>query len=258
MERIRKAKKIVVKVGTSTVLDENNNLNFKFINGLVKQIKSFGDEKKFIIVSSGAVGLGNRRLNWSKRNDLTYYQCSASVGQNILMYKYSQCFSKYGLIASQFLLTYEDIHSHDKRLRIRKLVNKLLENGIIPIVNGNDSISHDKIRSFDNDLLSAHLSELINVDLLIILTDVNGLYSDFKNKTVITVVDDINDTIRGYIKSLDSVNGKGGMESKLLAAQIASKSNTITIVANGKINNVVSNILNGDRIGTLFYLNGRI
>lgn len=209
-----------------------------------------------MIVSSGAIGLGNNHLRWNKTNDLILNQCSASVGQNLLLHSYSNCFKKHGVVISQLLLTHEDIADAKRKVNIRNLIEKLMELGIVAIINENDSVSTEEITFGDNDILSAYVSALIEADLLIILSDVNGLYRNLETEEIINFVESIDSEIKRCISKNKSELGKGGMPSKLIAAQLAASSNTITVVANSNEKNVIKRILNGESVGTLFCLNG--
>jgi len=257
--QLKKANRIVIKLGTNAIIDDNGKFNYCFINGLIKQISYLKNEgKQIIIISSGAIGLGNNNLGWQKTDDLVLNQCSASVGQNLLMNSYAKCFSQYGITISQLLLTHEDINDSKRNTNIKSLIEKLMNLGIIAIINENDSVSTEEITFGDNDLLSACVSNLLDADLLILLSDVNGLYRNVKNEEIVDFVENIDSKIKKYVCRNKSKLGKGGMHSKLIAAQLVSASNTFTVIASSGEKEVIKRIIRGDNIGTLFYLNGDI
>ncbi|MFH1439861.1 MAG: glutamate 5-kinase [Candidatus Woesearchaeota archaeon] len=257
--QLKKVNRIVIKLGTNTIIDDNGKFNYCFINGLIEQISHLKDEgKQIIIISSGAIGLGNNYLGWQKTNDLVLNQCSASVGQNLLMNSYANCFNKYSIAISQLLLTHEDINDPKRNANIKCLIERLMSLGIITIINENDSISTEEITFGDNDILSARVSNLIDADLLILLSDINGLYKNIKYKEIVDFVENIDLNIRKYVDENRSKLGKGGMHSKLIAAQLASHSNTFTVIASSIEKDVIKRIIRGENIGTLFYLNGGI
>lgn len=247
------AKKIVVKLGTNLVVNPNGGFNYELIHGLASQIQDMaGEGKQFILVTSGAVGLGNKLLGFEKNGDTTLNQCAASLGQNLLMNSYLSCFNKYGLPISQLLLTNSDT-AGEKSEATKNMIEKQLDLGIVVIVNENDPVSTDEISFGDNDILSAHISNTVDADLLILLSDVHGLYQDLEIKNRIAVVDEINEGIENCVHEATSELGTGGMGSKLNAAKLA---NTITVVANGRETDVLKKILAGADIGTIFCVNG--
>jgi len=163
-------------------------------------------------------------------------------------------FWKYGVYVSQLLLTNLDFVDCKRKLILKNLLDKLVSLNLVPIINENDSISTDEITFGDNDILSVQVSELFNADLLIILSNVDGLYRDVETKDVVSFVDNINSTVYGVISSVKSDFGTGGMQSKIIAAQVAAKSNIMTVVSNINRDCVIKEILNGDDVGTLFSL----
>lgn len=252
---LKKSKKIVIKIGTNTILTPKGTFNNNLIKDLAKQINDLED-KEFTIVSSGAIALGNRHMKWQKTKDILMNQCSASIGQTILMHSYHNCFKKHSLIVSQLLLTYSDIFDTKKEATIRNLTKKLIKLNIIPIINENDSVSTEEITFGDNDILSAHISRLINADLLIILTNTDGLYKNIEKKDTINIIETINTEIHNCIHPAISNEGKGGMSSKLYASELAAKHNIKTVIAQGTEKNIIKKILNGENTGTLLNLDG--
>ncbi len=247
---LTQAHRIVIKLGSTSIVNENGQFNTMFITSLARQIKDLTSQgKQVILVSSGAIGLGNAHLQWNNRDDILLNQCAAAVGQNILMSSYLQCFKEHGLVASQVLLTHNDLKNPEG---IKLLLKKHMNLGIIAVINENDSVSTEEITFGDNDLLSARVANIVDADLLVLLSDVNGLYSDVESKKVVGFVGTINSETEKYVNGDGSALGKGGMKSKLMAAQMAGKSNTKTIIAAAHKDNVLHKILSGEGIGTLF------
>ncbi len=254
---LKKSKRIVIKIGTNTILTPVGTFNHNLIKDLAKQINDLKNTgKEFTIVSSGAIALGNRHMRWQKTKDIIMNQCSASIGQTLLMHSYHKCFKEHSLTVSQLLLTYSDIFDTKKEATIRNLTKKLIELDIIPIINENDSVSTEEITFGDNDILSAHISRLIKADLLIILTNTNGLYKDIEKQDTINFIETIDTEIHGCIHHTISTEGKGGMSSKLLASELAAKHGIKTVIAQGAEKNIIKKILNGETTGTLLNLNG--
>lgn len=246
---------IVIKLGTNTVLDNKGNFNNKIIRGLAKQIKGFmNNGKKFIIISSGAIGIGNNCLGWERNGDLTLTRCAASVGQNLLMGSYYKCFRKQGLVVSQLLLVKNDLRESAIKSSLKKQLEKLLSAGVVPIINENDALSAEDLSFGDNDILSAEIACLVNADLLVILSNIDGLYEDFKTKKVVDFVDAIDLGVKNSLSDKTSRLGKGGIHSKIKAVEIASSSSIKTVIANGSEKKVIKKILEGENIGTLFCL----
>ena len=254
---LKKSKKIVIKIGTNTIIDKDGKFNHNIIKNLARDIHDLKfTGRQFTIVSSGAIGLGNHHMQWQKTKDILMNQCSASIGQTLLMHAYHNCFKEHSLTVSQLLLTYSDIFDTKKETVIRNLTKKLIEQGIIPIINENDSVSTEEITFGDNDILSAHVSGLINADLLIILTDTDGLYKDIEKEDTINFIETIDPQIHACIHPKKSKEGKGGMSSKLLASGLAAKHGIKTVIAQGTEKNIIKKILNGETTGTLLNLNG--
>ncbi|HLC56984.1 MAG TPA: glutamate 5-kinase, partial [Candidatus Nanoarchaeia archaeon] len=166
-KELKNTKRIVIKLGTNIVINQNGRFNSKLITSLLKEISSLKDSgKSFILVSSGAIGLGNNSLNWKKAKDTLLNQCSASVGQSLLMHEYRSCSNPLGIAIAQVLLTREDLKSSKRKERIKNLIEKLTGLNVLAIINENDSVSTEEITFGDNDILSAHIAQLFNADLL--------------------------------------------------------------------------------------------
>ena len=254
-----KAKRIVVKIGTNVMTNKDGLLNTGLMKRLVAQIAKIKNKaKEVMIITSGAIGAGMKELQITSRpKEVTMQQICAAVGQNILMSTYHSLFSKHNLKVAQLLLTYEDFSNKKIYANLRNTLNKLLELGVVPIINENDPISIDEIGpSFgDNDNLSALIAGKMKAELLVILTDVDGLFNknpDHKNAVLIKEIFNID-------KSIESINGKssqlglGGVQTKIKAAKTATKAGTTVVIANGKKNSVLLKVLNNEEVGTIFY-----
>ena len=250
--------RIVVKVGTSTLTHPTGCLNIRRIEMLCKvlaDLKNAGHE--VILVSSGAVGMGVGKLNLGARpRDPVGKQAAAAVGQCELMYTYDKLFSEYGNTIGQLLITRSDFESDERRANLSNSFEKLFEFGAIPVINENDSIAVEEIVFGDNDTLSAMVAKLVNADALIILSDIDGLYSgnprEDENAYLIPVVEEISDELMAIADTKGSTRGTGGMVTKLHAAQIATEAGIDTIVMNGAQPEDIYRLLDGRQTGTYF------
>lgn len=258
MKEMKDVKRIVVKVGSSTLTHAQGGLNFQKIDQLamvLSDIKNSGRE--VILVSSGAVSAGVSKLNMEHRpTQMREKQAAASVGQCELMFIYDKFFSQYGQTIAQLLLTKTVTRSEELRSNAINTLETLLEYGVIPIVNENDSVAIDEIAYGDNDTLSAVSATLVQADLLILLSDIDGLYDDdpsiHKNATLIPVVSSITKSIEAMAKGAGSDQGTGGMITKIQAAKRANSHHIPMIIANGKHPSILYDILNNQYLGTLF------
>jgi len=256
-ELITKARRIVVKIGTKVLTKVDNSLDFSTLKSIVRQISTIlNTRRECIIVSSGAIALGLSRMGLKERpKALNLLQAAAAIGQSRLMYAYESEFAESGKRTAQILLTIEDIQNRRRYLNIRNTIFTLWSTGAVPIVNENDSVSFSEIRFGDNDIIAAHLSNMIDADLLLILTDTDGVYDknpkEFPKGKVIGEITEVTDEIREKMSGKGSVFSSGGIESKLKAAGIASKSGVGVVVANGRTINL-KNLFRGDEIGTYF------
>ena len=267
---ITQAKRIVIKLGTAVLMREENQIAlsrfYSFVEAIA-DIKKSGRE--VLLVSSGAVGLGVERLGLTRNSQLlALKQACAAVGQGRLMSLYADAFDRLGIVAAQVLLTEEDFSNRHLYLNLRNTVSKLLELGALPIINENDTVStaelestattaYVKVNFGDNDKLSALVASKIEADLLIILTDVEGLYTANPNSTtdakLLSVVREITPDIEDLARNDEkSAVGRGGMRTKLEAARIATQSGCAVIIAGGKVPDVMKQIFVGNEIGTLF------
>lgn len=258
-----KAKRIVVKIGTNVITNRNGALDFGLIKRLAAQIAEIKKKgKEVIIITSGAIGAGMKELLLDSRPaEVTMRQVCAAVGQNILMSKYHLFFSRHKIKVAQILLTYESFSSRKTYLNLRNSLNKLLELGVVPVINENDPISIDEIGpSFgDNDNLSALIAGRIKADLLVILTDVDGLFNkdpSGKNAVLIKEIHNIDKVIES-ISGKSSQLGTGGIQTKIKAAKTATKAGATVVIANGKKKDILLKILNSEDVGTIFYPKSR-
>ncbi len=254
---IKSAKRIVIKVGTSTLTYQNGSMNLKRIDRLAMTLCDLSNQgKEIVLVSSGAIGVAVGKLGFSKRpEDMVTKQAIAAVGQCELMMLYDRIFGGYNHSVAQILLTREDIDNQKRAENTKNTVNRLLELGIIPIVNENDTVSYDEIEIGDNDTLSAVVAKLINADLLILLSDIDGLYDSdpHKNKDarLLDIVYDV-DAVRDMADGAGTALGTGGMVTKLDAAKIATGNGINMVITNGEKTDAIYNILDGVIDGTLF------
>ncbi len=259
---LKDSQRIVIKVGTSTLTHENGRMNLSRMDRLAMILSELmNEEKEVILVSSGSIGVGMGKFNLKKRPaGMGMKQALAAVGQCELMNIYSRLFSTYNQTVAQMLLTKPDINDEIKKINVMNTFKNLLDLGVIPIVNENDSVSVDEIKSLlmfgDNDTLSAVVTRVVEADLLIILSDIDGLYDsnpkENKGCKLISVVDAIDDKIRSCAGASGSSRGTGGMITKLDAAEIATDSGANMVIANGSDPAIIQRIILGEELGTLF------
>ncbi len=262
---LKKAKRIVVKIGTNTLSTKDGKMALSRIYGFIEDIAELKNQgKEVIMVTSGAVGFGAKKLNIPKPDTVETKQACAAIGQAKLMHFYEDAFDKFNMTVAQVLLTEDDFDNRPRYLSIKNAMNELLSFGVIPIINQNDTVSVFKSKqtlkpSFgDNDKLSALVMSALNADVLVILTDVNGLYDDDprtnKDAKLISVVEDITPEIMGLGFDASS-GGRGGMKTKLEAALVATHSGGYAIIANGSIPKIVSKVFSEEEVGTVFLPN---
>ena len=250
-----KAKKIIIKLGSSIITNDGKGIDEAFLSNFAADISLLAKKMKVVIVSSGAIAAGLKKLGISRRpSELSELQAAAAVGQMDLIRSFEKEFSKVSIICAQVLLTHDDLSDRKRYLNARSTLNNLLEKNVIPIINENDTVSNEEIKFGDNDNLAALTANLLEADYLILLTDQDGLYSDDPRKNSnVTLLSHIsvNDKILDEVaKATTSSVGRGGMYTKILAARRASLSGTHTIIANGKNRKVFSNLLNDSVSGT--------
>lgn len=259
--KIKDATIIVVKMGTTSVTHQNGTLNFKKLDNLARVLTDLENSgKKIILVSSGAIGAGMNRLDMKERpRVLREKQAAASVGQGLLMQTYHKFFDEYHQTVGQILLT-KDVFKHSiKRNNAMNTFSALIDRGIIPIVNENDCIATDEIQEEcfgDNDILSAMTADIVGADLLVILSDVEGLYDHDPmvniNAKLIKTVIDVDSNIMKSAGNAGSCMGTGGMITKLGAAKYATGCGIDMIIASGEECGILYEILDGKEIGTFF------
>lgn len=255
--------RIVVKVGTSTLTNEMGKSDLRSFDRLacvLSDIQNMGYE--VILVSSGAIAVGTNKLNLKEHPaNMRMKQAAAAVGQCSIIYLYDKFFGDYDKTIAQILLNAEDIEQEEKKENLTNTFNALLEMGIIPVVNENDSVSYTEIESEDrlfgdNDMLSAVVAVLCKARQLIILSDINGLYDAdprlHPDAKLISRIENIDETVYSLAGGAGSRRGTGGMKTKLQAARLAVAAGTDTIITNGKAPEALYEIVKGNEVGTLF------
>lgn len=251
--------RIVIKVGTSTLAHTTGCLNVRRVEQLCRilsDLKNAGNE--IILVSSGAIGMGVGKLSLSERpTDIPTKQAAAAVGQCELMYTYDKLFSEYHHTVAQILLTGSDFSHEDRYQNFKNTLNRLLELGVLPIINENDTIATDEIKVGDNDTLSAMVSVGVNADLLVLLSDIDGLYTADPHKnsdaTLIPEVYELTDALMSLGGEEGSSLGTGGMRTKLQAAKICGESGCDMVIMNGSNPAFLYDLFDGISVGTRFY-----
>ena len=250
--------RIVVKVGTSTLAHPSGLINIRRVEELCKvmsDLKNAGHD--IILVTSGAIGMGAGKLQLSERpRDVAAKQAAAAVGQCELMYTYDKLFSEYNHTVAQLLMTGSDFENEERHINFKNTMDKLLEFKALPIINENDTVATEEIKVGDNDTLSAIVAVNVSADLLILLSDIDGLFTadphTDPNAKLISVVSEINDDILALGGDEGSAFGTGGMRTKLHAAQICTEKNCDMIIANGEKPDILYDIVDGKAVGTRF------
>jgi len=257
-EVLSRVKRVVIKVGSSVLTAGGDDLKQEVFRDLARNISMLKEDGyEIVIVSSGAIVAGRKNLGClDKPRSIPQKQASAAIGQARLMWHYEECFNKYKQKTAQVLLTHDDLSCRRRFLNARNTLFTLFQCGIIPIINENDSVVVDEIKFGDNDILSALVTNLIDADLLLILTDKDGLFERdpqrYRDATLIKVVEEINSDIEKLAKGSTSKVGTGGMVSKVDAAKKASIFGIPTIVVNGNIKGIITKVFKGEEVGTLF------
>lgn len=250
--------RVVVKIGTSTLAHPSGHLNIRRVAKLcevLSDIKNAGHQ--VILVSSGAIGMGVGKLGLPERpKDIPSKQAAAAVGQCELMYVYDKLFSEYHHTVAQLLITGEDVASEKRHNNFRNTLHRLLALNALPIINENDTVATEEIVIGDNDTLAAIVARSVDADLLILLSDIDGLYTadprKDPNAKLISRVSQLDDSIRALADTAGSAQGTGGMITKLQAAQICMDSGCDMVIANGADPNNLYAILSGEELGTTF------
>lgn len=258
---MKKKKRIVVKVGTSTLTYENGKINIRRVEKLCKVISDLQNQgNEMVLVSSGALGVGMGKLGISERPyETNKKQAVAAVGQCELMFMYDKLFGEYNNVVAQILLTKYAVETEEKKNTIRNAFMSLIDMGIIPVVNENDSVATDELEGNkigDNDQLSAIVATLIEADKLIILTDINGLYdknpAEYPDAELISTVELITDEIKAMAGGTGSNRGTGGMTTKILAAEIATQEGIDVQIISGENPEIIYDVFEDVKTGTLF------
>lgn len=250
--------RIVVKVGTSTLAHSTGRMNIRHVEDLVKvlsDLKNAGHE--MILVSSGAIGMGVGKLNLpGKPSDMPTKQAAAAVGQCELMYTYDQLFLQYNHTVAQILLTGEDVEHSERRENFENTMERLLELGSLPIINENDTVATAEIKVGDNDTLGAIVARCVKADLLVLLSDIEGLYTADPRKDpsakLIPVVEEVTPEIEALAGGVGSGLATGGMATKLRAAKMVAEVGCDMIITNGEHPEVLYDIAEGKAVGTRF------
>tara|TARA_B100001057_G_scaffold434206_1_gene463675 strand:- start:6900 stop:7991 length:1092 start_codon:yes stop_codon:yes gene_type:complete len=250
---IEDSKKIVLKLGSSTVVDSKGTFKKKWVTSLIKDIKKYGKNKNFVIVSSGAIALGQKYLKIKKKKiKLEMSQAIAAVGQIHLAGEFQKLFDKYKVKTGQILISPDDTEQRRRAINVRRTFDNLFKLKAIPIVNENDSTATAEIKYGDNDRLAARVAQIIGADILIIFSDVDGLYDKSKAKKIVKNIELIDDKITSLIEKTKNNYGSGGIITKLDAAKICMNSGSHMFIANGKKNNPISNMIKNEKYTHFF------
>jgi glutamate 5-kinase len=262
LETVARAHTVVIKVGTNVLADPTGRLDRHRIQSLADQLHRVrAGGRKVVLVTSGAIGAGVGKLALGKRpSDLPQLQACAAVGQSALMQLYQECFTPHGIQTAQILLTAGDFDSRARYLNVRNTIRTLFEYGALPIINENDTVAVAEIKFGDNDHLAAMVTNLLRAPLLVLLTNVDGLYSDDPRSNsdakLVATVPNIDKSVTELAANTKSVLGTGGMKSKLRAARLATAAGESVIMANGSLDGILDRVFGGEPVGTLFLPHG--
>lgn len=257
-EVMKKSRKVVIKIGSNTLSKEDGTINNDFLQELCQQIALLKREgKQVVVVTSGARVAGISRIGkWSRREDMNYKQALCSIGQVELMAAYSKHFCSHRIYIGQMLLTREDFYDKTRTLNIRNTLFTLVDEGIVPIINENDTVSVEEIKIGDNDTLAALSASLWNADLLVLLSDIDGIYNknpkEFHDAQLVERIDNIDEMLKEIEIGEVSSFGTGGITTKVAAARIVNGYGIPMILANGKTHNILTEISEGRINATLF------
>lgn len=259
---LKDKKKIVIKIGSSSLIhEETGGVDFRRLEKLVRIICDLKNQNKdVILVSSGAIGVGAQTLGLkTKPKTVSLKQACAAVGQGQLMMIYQKLFMEYNHMAAQVLLTFDAITDAERRKNAENTLNELLQQDVIPVVNENDTVATEEIEFGDNDTLSAIVAHLVKADLLILLTDIDGFYTDdpHKNKAAVklSIVEHITDELKSMAKGAVTSYGTGGMSTKIAAARIATDSGADMAILDAYDLGLIEALIDGEDVGTLFVAN---
>lgn len=258
-ELIQNSRKIVIKIGSNVLSGSDGAVNKERMRSIVDQITELISQgKQIIIVSSGAGICGVAAINkWSRRGDINYKQALCAIGQVELMNAYKEFFGQHGIHVGQMLLTREDFEDHIRTLNIRNTLFTLVDEGVVPVINENDSVSVEEIKIGDNDTLGALTANLWNADLLIIMSDIDGVYDrNPKNDKNAELIEEVHDA-EGLLSEIDSEGtssfGTGGIVTKIQAAKLVNQYGIPMLLINGKRKDILTNAAAGRERGTIFY-----
>ncbi|NCB41640.1 MAG: glutamate 5-kinase [Clostridia bacterium] len=255
---IKESRKIVVKIGSNTLSTEKGEFNYKRLHNLVEQFVELMEQgKQILIVTSGAGICGTAAINkWKRKSDINYKQALCSIGQVELMLGYKELFKEYNIHVGQMLLCNDDFGNPSRSLHIRNTLFTLIDEGVVPIINENDSVTVDEIRIGDNDTLSAYTASLWGADLLILLSDIDGVYDknpkEYADAKLIEVIRDIDKAVKTIQIGDTNSFGTGGIATKLSAAKIVNKVGIPMIIMNGFKEDVLRKISKEEEKATVF------
>lgn len=258
-KQLQEARTVVVKVGTRTLTHATGKLNLRYMEKVVREMADLANQgRNVVLVSSGAVGAGIGRLGLPGKPQTTpEKQAVAAVGQGLLIQMYEKLFAEYGLVVAQVLLTRDDFNDRKRYLNSRNALQALLQYRAVPVINENDTVAVEEIEFGDNDTLSAMVASILDADVLVLLTDIDGLYSANPKLNpgaeLIGVVEQITPEVRKLAGQTCEALATGGMVTKLMAAEMAANSGIPMVIANGAQPDVLQRILDGEDVGTLFY-----
>lgn len=258
-QRLGASRRWVIKIGSALLTDEGRGLDMTAIASWVEQIAALRQrETELVLVSSGAVAEGMKRLQWQERPTEVYkLQAAAAVGQMGMIQAYESCFQRHGVHTAQVLLTHEDLASRERYLNARSTLRTLLELGVVPVINENDTVATDEIRLGDNDTLAGLVANLVEADLLIILTDQQGLFARDPRLDPTAPFIEFGEAGDPELEAMASGKGgkfgRGGMLTKLKAATRAGRSGAATLIVSGRISEVLMKVAAGENLGTLLH-----
>lgn len=262
-DKLREAETVVVKVGTRILTHATGKLNLRSLEKVVRELADLKNQgKNVVLVSSGAVGAGIGRLGLDKKpQTMPEKQALAAIGQGLLIQMYEKLFAEYGLVVAQVLLTRDDFNDRNRYLNSKNALQALLKYGAVPVINENDTVAVEEIEFGDNDTLSALVASILDADVLVLLTDIDGLYtcnpSIDKDAKLIGLVEQITPELRQLAGVPSDSLATGGMVTKLLAAEIVMNSGIPMVIANGKVPDILQKVMDGDDVGTLFCGRGK-
>lgn len=255
---MKEVQRIIIKVGSSSLVLENGDLNEMFFNKLINTISTLmNNQKEVVLVTSGAIAIGMGKLGLSKKPKvMALKQACAALGQSTLMNEYEKYASKYNILCAQILVNHDDFENRKRMINLSNTLEELFKNKVLPIINENDALNVEEIKVGDNDTLSALVVPMVNADLLVLVSDIDGLYDknpkQYPSAKKIDIVKKIDKEIDMMVGDITSNVGTGGMETKIKAARISTLAGcNMAIISNDDVDKI-SNIINGKNVGTLF------